>query len=504
MIFVGDMLKPPGRCYRRLIMKISFKMFMVFLATTACSVILVVASNRYFSLWSHETHVQQKLEETLILLADSLAEEYSRSQSWQFLTESSKNWELLMQADQGSDYPEFLAVNADTGLLFRIKDLAGNGSSDPEQLLTPPHSFSLFNPRGELLAGFQGESEAIKKIQIIYNGATVGWLGVNYEQTFPTLDKDVIKKLSLLFNTLGGIIILASIVIVFFFSRHLLRPIQQVSGAMKALTDRNFNVRIPVKRNDELGILAARFNTMAQQLHEYDRNQHQWLSDISHELRTPLAVLTGEIEALGDGLLALDKTAVASLREEAKCIRRIVEDLHFISLAEAGDIPMECKEFKPLPVLTQAICSFENRLRKSGLSMAVDLDPDSADLKIRGDSVRLKQVFSNLIENALRYADKPGCLKIHQYRTADSLVISFEDSGPGAPKEALPHLFKRLYRAEPSRSRKTGGSGLGLAICKTIIDGHRGTISVANSEGSGLRIDISLPLPGPQMPARGA
>jgi hypothetical protein len=117
--------------------KISYKMFMVFLVTTVCSVILVVASNRYFSLWSHEEHVRMKLDESLILLADALADEYATNDGWQFLTDHPKNWELFVESEQASDYPEFLAVNANSGLLFRIKDLAQTGTNDPEALLTP-------------------------------------------------------------------------------------------------------------------------------------------------------------------------------------------------------------------------------------------------------------------------------------------------------------------------------------------------------------------------------
>lgn len=475
-------------------MKISYKMFMVFLVTTACSVILVVASNRYFSLWNHEEHVRQKLDESLILLADALADEYGNNEGWYFLTDYPKNWELFIQSDQRTDDPEFLAVNANTGLLFRIKDLAQTGTNNPEVLLTPPHSFSLFGPRKELIAGAQSNFEESKKVQIKHEGETVGWLGINYEQEFPTLDKAIISKLSFIVNTFGVVLFLVSTVVVFFFSKHLLSPIQQLSSAMKNLTDRNFAVRIPVKRKDELGVLASRFNTMAQQLQEYDRNQQKWLSDISHELRTPLAVLTGELEALEDGILTLDKATLASLREEAKSLRRIVEDLHFISLAEAGAVSMDRNEIKLLPVLTQVICFFENRLKKSDMAIDVQLDPGAADLKITGDQVRLKQVFSNLIENALRYADKPGSLTIHQHQTDGRLIITFEDSGPGVPENELPNLFERLYRAEPSRSRKTGGSGLGLAICKAIIDGHKGKITAVNSEGRGLRIEISLPI----------
>jgi two-component system sensor histidine kinase BaeS len=116
------------------------------------------------------------------------------------------------------------------------------------------------------------------------------------------------------------------------------------------------------------------------------------------------------------------------------------------------------------------------------------------DNEIVGDEIRLKQVFSNLIENALRYMNTPGMLTISQNQTDGNLVIIFEDSGPGVPQDALLHLFDRLYRADPSRNRKTGGSGIGLSICKTIIDGHNGTITAENVEGGGLKIQISLPI----------
>jgi two-component system sensor histidine kinase BaeS len=475
-------------------MRISYKMVMVFLVTTVCSIVLVVASNRYFSLWNHEEHIRQKLDESLILLADSLVDEYENNYGWRFLTDYPKNWELFVQPDQASENTDFLAVNADSGLLFRVKDLAQTGAGDPEALLIPPHSFSLYGAEKELIAGAESDFEESRKVEIKHKGDTVGWLGVNYELQFPTLDKGLMDRLSTIINIFGVVLFLVSTVVVFFFSKHLLSPIQQLSNATKALTDRNFHVRIPVKRKDELGVLAMRFNTMARQLQEYDRNQRQWISDISHELRTPLAVLTGELEALEDGILTLDKATLSSLREEAKSLRRIVEDLHFISLAEAGEVQMERRELKPLPVLTQVICFFENRLKKSDMSITVDLDPNAADLKIAGDQVRLKQVFSNLIENALRYADKPGRLTIRQHQAAGRLLILFEDSGPGVPEHALSNLFERMYRAEPSRSRKTGGSGLGLAICKAIIDAHKGDIGAANSESGGLRIEISLPL----------
>ena len=114
-------------------------------------------------------------------------------------------------------------------------------------------------------------------------------------------------------------------------------------------------------------------------------------------------------------------------------------------------------------------------------------------ITITGDAGRLQQLFSNLVENTLRYADAPGILKIGQECTANRLILSFEDSGPGVPEGALDHLFDRLYRVDRSRSRAQGGSGLGLSICKSIVNALGGEIRASNGNLGGLRIEVEFP-----------
>lgn len=471
--------------------KLAYKMLLVFLLTTACSVVLVVVSNQYFYIWKHDKRVIAKFDEKLFLFADAIAAEYSKYQGWSFLDEAPVNWELLTQSSTESDSSGFIAVNPN----IRIRMIADNViTEDPEQLVPPSHTVSLFNAEKELISGTLGEFDKLRKVQINYKGEPVGWLGVSYDEAFPRVDEVLIKKLSVAFNTIAGIFFLVSMVVVFLFtSKQLIAPIRELSGAMNALTARKFKTRIFTKRKDELGILAQKFNTMAQQLQEYDRNQKQWLSDISHELRTPLSTLTSRIDAMQDGILKPDKATLSRLGHEAAFLKKIVEDLQFISLAESGETPMEKKPIKPLPLLTQVICSFESRLKENNLAIDVNLESEAADLEVAGDRIRLQQVFSNIIENSIRYTDKPGLLVIRQNRSSSRLKIIFEDSGPGVPDDALPRLFERLYRTEPSRSRKTGGCGLGLAICKTIIASHNGNITSSRSEKGGLKIEISLP-----------
>ena len=124
----------------------------------------------------------------------------------------------------------------------------------------------------------------------------------------------------------------------------------------------------------------------------------------------------------------------------------------------------------------------------------VDELGDTETITIPGDKDRLTQVFSNILENTLRYTDSPGCLTVRQLRTPGNVCLEFADTKPAVPTEALDRLFDRLYRVDPSRSRIHGGSGLGLSICKTIIEAHDGTITARHAAAGGLQIEITLPL----------
>ncbi|MBN2372493.1 HAMP domain-containing protein [bacterium] len=291
---------------------------------------------------------------------------------------------------------------------------------------------------------------------------------------------------------LGNILIMV-IIVSFILSRHVLTPIKRLTKGTQALSSLEFDTEIDVHTGDELGQLASNFNMMAQTLKRYEQMQRQWISDISHELRTPLSVLFCEIEALQDGIRKVNKEALDSLYSEAKHLNKIVEDLHTLSLAESKTLHFKKEKIDPLYVLNETIKVFQKRFSMRQISIKNDLKTDH-DIIITGDPDRLKQVFSNILENALRYADTPGTLTISQYHTKAKLFLNLEDSGPGVPEESLDRLFDRLYRVDKSRSRAKGGSGLGLAISKNIILNHGGEIKASNASSGGLRIEIVLPL----------
>jgi two-component system sensor histidine kinase BaeS len=221
--------------------------------------------------------------------------------------------------------------------------------------------------------------------------------------------------------------------------------------------------------------------------------RQQWMADISHELRTPLAILRGEIEAMQDGVREITPEAVESLHFEVLHVARIVQDLHDLSLIESPTFPAELTPVNPLEVLDETLRSFLPRLAARDLRLDTD-DGHPGPVTIMADAGRLKQLFSNLLENALRYVQTPGVLKIRRGLRDNRLVLVFEDSGPGVPEESLTRLFDRLYRVDKARSRAQGGSGLGLAICKSIVECFGGGITASQAPGGGLRITLTFPV----------
>lgn len=480
-------------------LNLSIKIFITFLLVTVTSSLLIIIaariSNRYFDSYS-----QQKDMKKLEYLADAVAEFYSENDGWDLLFQNPNLWRAFLNS--GSSKVDLIRPSQEgrppleptiTMRPISMDRVPPTPIWDPQNL---GPRLGLFDANKNRIAGNpDGTIDEYDTLPIIVDDVTVGWIGLKYTiKRSDTLDQKYLQKQSMIIFITGGVILLVSSFFALVFSRHLLVPIRLLADATKALTQRNFGVRINVKSSDELGNLAERFNFMAKKMEDYEQNQMQWLSDISHELRTPLSVLIGEIEALQDGVRKADETSLKSLCDEAKHLEKLVDDLHALSLAEVGDISMKMVSLKPVSILTQAIYHFQNRIENSGMSLDVKMEPNGDDLHILGDPLRLMQLFSNIIENALIHTVKPGHLTIKQTHTKDSIVLIFEDTGPGVPEEALSKLFERLYRADSSRSRSTGGSGLGLAICKSIVELHHGNIQAQNGDQGGLKIEIILPL----------
>jgi len=283
-----------------------------------------------------------------------------------------------------------------------------------------------------------------------------------------------------------------SAALAFPLARRLARPLRDFQGTAQRLAAGDYTARVAVMGGDELGRLGRDLNGLAETLERNEHARRRWVADISHELRTPLAVPRAELEALQDDVRPLDGAAVNSLHGDTLRLGRLVDDLYELSMSDLGALTYRKTETDPAEVLTADVDAFQTKFAAAGLTLCLD-NRLSEPLVLRADEHRLSQLFRNLLRNSLQYTDAGGELMVILNRKGDDLVIDFQDTAPGVPPSALPHLFDRLYRVDGSRSRNTGGAGLGLAIVRNITEAHGGRIEARPGPAGGLWIRMRLP-----------
>lgn len=290
---------------------------------------------------------------------------------------------------------------------------------------------------------------------------------------------------------LSGALIAASVLLAIWLARHLLRPVAALRAVTARLARGEFAARAPLLSRDELAELALHVNAMAQALEESEAQRRRMMADISHELRTPLTVIRGEIEALLDGIRHADPAALASLHSEVLRLNKLVDDLHQLTLADAGDLHFDWQQLDLAVLLVPILERYHLRAAGAGLALSWTLPPKP--LMVRGDAGRLTQVVVNLLENSLRYTNSGGQIRVTLAPDAAGRAhLSVDDSAPGVPDGAHASLFERLYRVDGARTRERGGSGLGLSICQALVAAHGGTIAAAPSALGGICVTVVL------------
>lgn len=291
---------------------------------------------------------------------------------------------------------------------------------------------------------------------------------------------------------------LAALAVSWFVTRQIVAPMQAISRASRRIAQGHYEERVAVPGDlargvfDELGELAWNFNRMAERLARTEEARRQWLADVSHEMRTPLASIRAYVEGLLDGVLPPEPRVYAQILEEVQRLQRFVDDLREISRMEAGALDLNLVRVFPQVLLEAAYRRFLPAYREKGVHLVVEVEDNLPALQV--DRERMLQVVSNLLENALRYTPAGGQVTLRARRVKPERVrFEVQDTGVGIPPEHLPHIFKRFYRVEPSRSRSHGGSGLGLTIARLIVEAHGGRIW-AESPGRGSIFIFEIPL----------
>jgi heavy metal sensor kinase len=278
-----------------------------------------------------------------------------------------------------------------------------------------------------------------------------------------------------------------------FLARRALKPVDKIARTAQKIGGSDLSRRINVNTKDELGRLAATLNEMIGRLEKAFQRQKQFTSDASHELRTPLAVIEAE------STLALQKERPSSdyqqsletISQESKQMSSLIDKLLTLARADAGKEQWNFAEVDLGKLINNLSTDVEVLCQEKGLSFQLG---QTQDLVVKGDEARLRELFMNLLDNAIRYTSAPGTVSLSLRREGQMAVVAITDTGIGIPAEVIPFIFERFYRVGKSRSRAEGGSGLGLAICQHIVEVHGGKIEVESQMGAGSTFSVWLPL----------
>ncbi len=317
----------------------------------------------------------------------------------------------------------------------------------------------------------------------------------------------IILSLILLVTGLGFVVLTVVYLMGIAFARSLVRPIRELGAAARKIASGDFKTRISREADDELGELCETVNSMADELETAERLKNDFISSVSHELRTPLTAIQGWAETLGDighgGSISADEQQLMDkgmrvILDETKRLSGMVEELLDFSRMESGRLNMQKEKMDILAELEEAVLIYEEKAKKEDIVVRYT-GPGMLPV-IFGDRARLRQVFINVIDNAIKYSDAGGEIRISAAVRGDSILIQVSDDGIGIAPEDLPRVKMRFYKGNYSRR----GSGIGLAVADEIIAQHGGSLTLTSTVGVGTTVHILIPVSGQQSAAQNA
>ncbi len=404
----------------------------------------------------------------------ALEEYYQEHQSWEgaeALLESAQTGKGMMQRGGMMKDSEGLHNNA-----FRLIDADGNvviDQEDPENVGT----YLGTDPQGAVL--------------LTLDDVTIGYLLPKTGYMFPTVDVNEALLALLLPSSIRAAVITAlvglgmAIVLGYF----LYKPIHALEKAAANLAQGDLTQRVSETGPAETANLGKAFNSMAGELEKADQNRRSMTADIAHELRTPLAVQQANLEAMLDGVYPLDKKNIQVVLDQNHTLRLLVEDLRLLSLVDAGELSLLQKPVELVGYLRTFLEKFKPRLQEKQLILHTDL-PDTA-IEMITDALRLEQILTNLMQNAVTHSPEKGELFFTLIPSADRVTITLRDTGSGISPELLPVLFERFSKGS-SQKRDKESTGLGLAISRKLAQALGGDLTARNHPRGGAEFSLTF------------
>ncbi len=359
--------------------------------------------------------------------------------------------------------------------------------------------YTLATPDGVIVASSDGEEVGRMMhhpggplaAPIVVDGQVVGLLRVSpfgyLREEFRGAVADILDRFLFVGLAIGGVALVVSLGL----SRVISHPLTDLTTAIRSVAAGDLSVRVPIRYPGEVGELAVAFNQMTEELAHADELRRNLTADVAHELRTPLSIIRGKLEGVLDGVYPATPDHLGPILDETRLLAHLVDDLHLLALAEAGQLALEKRPLDVGDLLRDAQVNFGPQAADRGVTLVLDLPAELP--QVLADWRRIAQVLGNLLTNALRHTPQGGQVTLSARAIAGAVEVTVADTGSGIPSEDLPYIFERFWRGEKSRSRAGGGSGLGLAIAKQLVELHGAKIGVESAPGQGARFRFTLP-----------
>ena len=285
-------------------------------------------------------------------------------------------------------------------------------------------------------------------------------------------------------------IFLISIVVAYFISLQIASPVKKLTFATNKLSKGVFEPIEDINSSNELSNLTNSFNLMVEKMKEIQIQREQLFSDISHELRNPLTVLRVNVEGILENKIQINQKKLLQINDQIILLSKLIEDLSLIANAESGELKLNLEKIDLNNILKETFDIFKDSANELDITF---INNFQNSIIVDADPYRIRQIFSNIFSNSLKYLKPENTLEINFEENKDEFYLKFNDNGPGIANEKLEMIFERFFKADENRDRNISGSGLGLAITKQLCRSHRWPNDLKSEIYKGTEFTISIP-----------
>lgn len=382
----------------------------------------------------------------------------------------------------------------DSGFLLTVNDTSGktiwsatnNYNSMCESIMN-----QMIDNTCEINHKFQ-DKYVSEDYKLTKNNKNIGTLSIVYPGPIYYNNSEVMffKALNITLFIVAVIAIILAVIIGMIVSSNISRPILNMVKSTKDIVNGDYTKKLKsTNKIKELNEMSKSLNELCDTLQKDERMRKNLTNDISHELRTPLTTITLQLDALIDGVWEPTTERLLGIQKEMQRLTRLVKSLEELFKYDSDNLKLQRENIEIANIIETQIINFEKQLLDKNIKTICDLNK----FTLYVDKDKITQCIVNLLSNSIKYSNKSGTIYISCYSDIDYGYISIRDTGIGMDKEHLGNIFKRFYRIDNSRSRKTGGTGVGLTISKAIAEAHGGTINVNSKINEGSEFIIKIP-----------